>query len=177
MRRCLTLLSQKENSTFASAIQRKYVEPAGIEEFCQNLKMSGKSIATLNGSFDLLHPGHLEMLYQASLQADVLLVLLNTDTSIKAYKAPDRPLNPLEVRLQNMAALEMVHFVTWFDETDPCQILEKVRPNVHVNGGEYGENCIESNIVKKHGGTIHVVNLIDGYSTTNLINKIRKICD
>jgi len=171
------LLSQKENSTFASAIQRKYVEPKALEEFCQNLKNEGKTLATLNGSFDLLHPGHLEMLYQGSLQADVFLVLLNTDASIKAYKAPNRPLNPLEVRLQNMAALEMVNFVSWFDETDPCQVLEKIRPNVHVNGGEYGEDCIEAPTIQKHGGRLHIVKLIDGYSTTNLLNKIRKACD
>ncbi|MDN3506007.1 MAG: adenylyltransferase/cytidyltransferase family protein [Simkaniaceae bacterium] len=174
----MTLLSQIEkNSTFKAAIQKKYVEPNALEEFSKNLKENGRTIATLNGSFDLLHPGHLEMLYQAKQQADLLLVLLNTDASIQAYKNPNRPLNPLEVRLQNIAALEMVDCVSWFVETDPCQVLEKIRPDVHVNGGEYGEDCIEGPIVKKHGGRLHIVKLIDGYSTTNLINKIRKTCD
>ncbi|NGX26288.1 MAG: Bifunctional protein HldE [Chlamydiae bacterium] len=171
------LLSERKNSTFAGAIKRKYIDPKQIQSFCVKLKKNGQSIATLNGSFDLLHPGHLEMIYQASLQADVLFVLLNTDASIQAYKNPNRPINPLDVRLKLIAALEMVDYVSWFAETDPSAILEKVRPHVHVNGGDYGKDCIEEQVVKKHGGTLHIIELIDGYSSTNIIEKIRQTCD
>jgi len=171
------LLSERKNNTFAKAIKRKYVDPEYVHSFCEALRETNRTIATLNGSFDLLHPGHLEMIYQASMQADVLFILLNTDTSIQAYKGPDRPINPLEVRLQHIAALSMVDFVSWFDETTPCEILEQVRPNVHVNGSEYGADCIEAEVVKRYGGNIYVVELIGGYSSSNLIKKIRTTCD
>lgn len=159
--------------TFASFIQRKYVQPENLSSFCEELKKKGKRIVSLNGSFDLLHPGHLEMIYQASKQGDVLFLLLNTDASIQSYKGPDRPICPLEVRLQHVAALEMVDFVSWFSEENPIAILDKVRPHVHVNGSEYGENCIEADIVKKHGGSLHIVQLVEGYSSTYILQKIR----
>lgn len=136
----------------------------------------GKTIATLNGSFDLMHAGHLEMIYQASLQADVLILALNTDRSIQQYKSPLRPIIPLEFRLRMMAALEMVDYVTWFDETDPRQILSLIKPNVHVNGAEYGENCIEAEVVKSYGGKIHIVSLVPGLSTSQIIKKIVDTC-
>lgn len=71
-----------------------------------------------------------------------------------------------------MAALEFVDYVTWFDETDPRRILSEIKPDVHVNGAEYGENCIEAPTVKQHGGTIHIVQLIPGLSTSHIIKKI-----
>jgi bifunctional ADP-heptose synthase (sugar kinase/adenylyltransferase) len=76
-----------------------------------------------------------------------------------------------------VAALEMVHYVTWFDETDPLVILDIIRPDVHVNGSEYGESCIEAEVVKRHGGRMHIVSIIPGLSTTNIIGKIKQTCD
>lgn len=165
------MLLSKESS-FAELLKRKTISPEKIEEARDRLRGERKTIATLNGSFDLLHPGHLDMIFQASLQADCLWMLLNTDASIKGYKGPHRPINPLEVRLQHIAALEMVDYVSWFDELTPIPILERICPDVHVNGSEYGENCIEAPVVKKHGGRIHIVQLVPGYSSTNLIDKI-----
>ena len=114
------------------------------------------------------------MIFEASKQADVLIVALNTDDSIKQYKSPDRPIVPLENRLAMMAALEFVTYVTAFDETDPKAILEIIQPDVHVNGAEYGEDCLEANIVKQAGGRVHIVDLIPGLSTTNLLEKIKQ---
>lgn len=172
------LLSEKQNSpSFKESIQGKVLQPDALESTCKALKAEGKTIATLNGSFDLLHPGHFEMIYQASCQADVFILLLNSDASIQSYKNPNRPINPLEVRLQQIAALGMVDYVSWFEETDPCSVLEKIKPDVHVNGSEYGEACIEASVVERHGGKIHVVSLVDGYSSSNLIRKIRELCD
>ncbi len=164
------------DGSFAGAIRCKYIAPLELEEKILELKESGNTIATLNGSFDLLHAGHLEMIYQASLQADLLIVALNTDRSIQEYKSPLRPIIPLEYRLQMMAALEMVDYVTWFDETDPRRILEKIIPDVHVNGAEYGENCIEAEVVRRGGGRIHIVPLVPGLSTSEIIRKIIKTC-
>jgi len=165
-----------KNSFFAEAIQSKIIDPSTMEQKVQELRALGKTIATLNGSFDLMHAGHLEMIYQASLQADVLILALNTDRSIKEYKSPLRPIIPLEYRIRMMAALEMVDYVTWFDETDPRQILLRIKPDVHVNGAEYGENCIEAETVRATGGKIHIVSLVPGLSTSEIIKKIVSVC-
>jgi D-glycero-beta-D-manno-heptose 1-phosphate adenylyltransferase len=165
-----------KNKHFAEEAALKMIDPNRIEEKVAELRAQNKTIATLNGSFDLMHAGHLEMIYQASLQADVLIVALNTDRSIKEYKSPLRPIIPLEFRLRLIAALEMVDYVTWFDETDPRLLLVRIKPDVHVNGSEYGENCIEAEVVHTHGGKIHIVSLVPGLSTSQIINKIVKTC-
>lgn len=157
---------------WTDACRSKYVLPGVLKNKVADIRSEGKKIATLNGSFDLLHAGHLQIIYEASTVADILMVALNTDKSIKAYKSPDRPLISLEYRLQMMAALEFVDFVTWFDETDPCRILSEIQPDVHVNGAEYGENCIEAATVKQYGGRIHIVQLVPGLSTSQIIKKI-----
>jgi len=153
----------------------KQVPPEKLEEIVSSIREQGKTIATLNGSFDLLHAGHLEIIHEAKKQADCLIMALNTDRSIQQYKSPDRPLISLQHRLQMVAALGAVDFVTWFDETDPCKILSVIQPDVHVNGSEYGEDCIEASIVKKHGGRIHIVSLVPGLSTTQIIEKIKTL--
>jgi len=153
--------------------EQKYIAPEALMEKVLQLRQEGKTIATLNGSFDLLHAGHLKMIYEASEQADVLLMALNSDSSIQKYKSPLRPIVPLENRLEMVAALQFVDYVTYFDETDPIAFLEIVKPDVHVNGAEYGDECIEAKVVKNHGGRIHIVQLVPGLSTSNLIKKIK----
>jgi D-glycero-beta-D-manno-heptose 1-phosphate adenylyltransferase len=176
MMRSTMSLSPRAKS-YEQHCQRKVIAPSALEQVVHELKENGKTIATLNGSFDLLHAGHLEMIYQASLQADVLLMALNSDQSIQQYKSTLRPLIPLKFRMQMIAALEMVDYVTWFEETDPRELLKKIRPHVHVNGAEYGENCIEAEIVRNGGGRLHIVSLVPGLSTSSVINKIRETCD
>lgn len=158
------------------ALSTKIIDPLSLDEKIRELRQHNLTIATLNGSFDLMHAGHLEMIFQASCQADILIIALNTDRSIQEYKSPLRPIIPLEYRLSMMAALEMVDYVTWFDETDPRQILSQIKPDVHVNGAEYGENCIEAETVRKHGGKIHIVSLVPGLSTSQIIKKIVETC-
>lgn len=157
------------------AYKAKIIPPEQLGEKVAELRRNGKSIATLNGSFDLLHAGHLQIIYEASQVADVLIVALNSDESIQQYKSSDRPIIPLESRMQMMAALGFVDYVTWFDETDPRTVLGIIKPDVHVNGAEYGENCIEAETVKTHGGKIHIVQLVPGLSTTQIISKIQRI--
>lgn len=156
------------------AFQEKLIHPENLESHIEWLRHQGKKIATLNGSFDLLHAGHLQIIYEASLVADVLIVALNSDASIKKYKSPKRPIISLEYRLQMMAALGFVDYVTWFEETDPIRLLHIIKPDVHVNGAEYGENCIEAEAVKSHGGRIHIVQLVPGLSTSTIIKKIEQ---
>jgi rfaE bifunctional protein nucleotidyltransferase chain/domain len=166
----------RESSSFAEAACSKMIQPEQLEQKIVELRGNGCSIATLNGSFDLLHAGHLEMIYQAAKQADCLILALNTDRSIQEYKSPLRPIVPLEFRLQMLAALEMVDYVTWFDEVDPRPILSVIKPDVHVNGAEYGENCIEADVVRSYGGKIHIVALVPGLSTSQIVKKIVETC-
>ena len=155
----------------------KVIDPKNLEALITNLRSEGKAIATLNGSFDLMHAGHLYIIFEAAKTADVLIVALNTDSSIQRYKSPDRPIIALKYRLQMMAALMCVDFVTWFDETDPRALLGKIRPDVHVNGIEYGSQCIEKDVVEANGGKVHLVDRIDGLATSEIIKKIKTLCD
>jgi len=154
--------------------RKKIIDPSFLKNKIDLLKKEGKTIATLNGSFDLLHAGHLKIIYEASLLSDVLFVLLNTDESIKKYKNKKRPIISLEYRMQMVAALEFVDFVSWFNETNPINILKKIKPNIHVNGEEYGDNCIEKKVVEKYG-RLHIVKKDIPLSSSKIIEKIK--CD
>lgn len=154
--------------------KKKLIAPAELAAQVASLRKQGLSIVTLNGSFDLLHAGHLQIIFEASQQGDCLIVALNSDASIRQYKSPSRPLIPLEYRLQIMAALSFVNFITWFEETDPCQILSLIKPDVHVNGAEYGENCIEAATVRANGGRLYLVPRIPGLATSQIIEKVQQ---
>lgn len=155
--------------------QKKILPPDQIERKISEIRSAKKTIATLNGSFDLLHAGHLFILYEASLAADLLIVAVNSDASVKKYKDPQRPIVPLKSRMEMLCALSFVDYVTWFDETDPRTLLTKIKPDVHVNGAEYGENCIEAATVKTHGGKILLVPRIDGLATSDILKKIQEL--
>jgi D-glycero-beta-D-manno-heptose 1-phosphate adenylyltransferase len=167
-------MSQQPLRSWSAAYQDKIIHPDYLSSFVEKLKKEGRTIVTLNGSFDLLHAGHLQIIFEASQLGDCLIVALNTDESIKQYKSPKRPLVPLKYRLQMMTALGFVHYATWFEETDQRQILSIIQPHIHVNGSEYGENCIEAETVREHGGRIHIVQLVPGLSTSSLIQKIQQ---
>lgn len=164
------------NKLWKEKALEKIIDPKRIEEKIASMKAKGLKIATLNGSFDLLHAGHLHIIYEASKQADILVVALNSDKSIKAYKDKHRPIVPLQYRIEMMTAFYFVDFVTWFDETTPCRLLEIIKPHIHINGAEYGVDCIESEVVRQGGGRIHLVERVPGLSTTALIKKIKETC-
>lgn len=146
-----------------------------LKALVASLREQGKTIGTLNGSFDLLHSGHLHIIREAAAQADILIVGLNSDTSIHAYKGPDRPICPQEERAALMGALRWVDYVTLFDELNPIALLEEIRPDVHTNGAEYGADCIEAPVVQKYGGRIHIVPRMPALSTTELIERIVRL--
>jgi rfaE bifunctional protein nucleotidyltransferase chain/domain len=158
-----------------TAYQDKVIAPEQLEEAVKSIKASGKTIVTLNGSFDLMHAGHLHILYEAAQLADVLIVALNSDSSIQQYKSPLRPIIPLTYRLQMMAAIGFVDYVTWFEETDPIKLLTLIQPHIHVNGANYGEECIEAATVRQYGGRLHLTSLVPGLSTTEIVAKIKHL--
>ncbi|MCH9610219.1 MAG: Bifunctional protein HldE [Chlamydiales bacterium] len=149
----------------------KIIDPKDLDSLLPEIRR-GKRLATLNGSFDLLHAGHLYMLFEAAKVADILLILVNSDASVRAYKDKSRPIIPLRQRMEMLGALAFVDFVTSFEETDPRAILQKIGPDVHVNGVEYGENCIEAEIIKQMGAELHLVDRIPGLATSSIIDRI-----
>lgn len=161
--------------SFKEFSKTKIFSSSSLAHHLKEQRGMGKTLATLNGSFDLLHAGHLYILYEASQTADILVVALNTDASIKRYKNPSRPIIPLQERMEMVAALSIVDYVTWFDEDDPRSLLRLLRPDVHVNGAEYGENCIEAETVRECGGRLHLVDRIPGLATSQILTTIRNV--
>jgi D-beta-D-heptose 7-phosphate kinase/D-beta-D-heptose 1-phosphate adenosyltransferase len=152
----------------------RLVARSGLAPLATLLRAQGKRIVTLNGSFDLLHAGHLHILEEAKRQADVLIVGVNSDASVKRYKSADRPLIPEAERAQMLLALRCVDYVHVFDEDVPMPFLEEIKPDVHVNGSEYGTDCVEAPAVRQHGGRVHIVEKVPGLSTSQIVDKIRK---
>jgi rfaE bifunctional protein nucleotidyltransferase chain/domain len=128
-----------------------------------------------NGVFDVLHRGHVDYLAQARLLGAALLVGVNSDASARRLgKGPDRPLNSETDRARVLAALQAVDFVVVFDESTPCELIERVRPDIYVKGGDYDvESLRETALVRSWGGRAVAVPFVDGYSTTQLVERIR----
>lgn len=127
-----------------------------------------------NGSFDLLHVGHVRYLEAASRLGDVLVVGINSDASVKGYKGPNRPVVPQSERAEVVAALRCVDFTTIFDEPTAAQLIEALRPDVYVKGGDYGEGgktLPEAELVRAYGGEVHIIPFVEGHSTSELIRK------
>ncbi len=141
------------------------------------LKRAGKTIVTCNGSFDIFHTGHLKFLQEAKAQGDVLIIGLNSDTSIKRYKSKDRPIINQAGRAEMMAGFECVDYVTVFDETDPRELLKIIGPHVHVNGAEYGRDCIEAPLLREIGARLHLIKSYGGLSTSQIIEKIKRLVE
>lgn len=143
-----------------------------LAELSSTLKARRRRIVTINGSFDLLHSGHLHILSEAKRQGDVLIVGLNSDASVRRYKGPARPMVSERQRAEMLLALRMVDYVHIFDETDPIAFIEAVRPDVHVNGSEYGLECIEGEAVRRSGGTLHLVDRLPDLSTSRILSAL-----
>ena len=139
----------------------------------QQLRDEGKVVVTTNGCFDVLHLGHLRYLQAARKQGDVLVVAVNSDSSVRELKGENRPLIPDDERAEMLAGLECVDYVVIFPELTPIDLLDELKPNIHVKGGDYKlEQLIERDVVEKNGGKVLVGLNIPGKSTTNLIEVI-----
>lgn len=157
-------------SNYHNKIIRENIAPT-----FKNLKEQGKKIVFTNGCFDILHKGHIKTLYEAKRIGDILVVGINDDASIRRLKGFDRPIIPMESRLVVLAALEFVDYVIPFSEDTPLDIIKQVRPNVLVKGGDYDEDeIVGRELVLKLGGFIKIIDQVQGFSTTDIINKIQK---
>lgn len=148
-----------------------------IEELLSKVehwRRNGDSIVFTNGCFDILHIGHLQTLMQAQQEGTRLIVGLNSDDSVRRLKGETRPINTELERAQMLAALRCVEAVIIFPEDTPNTVLEALKPDVHVKGGDYRiEDLPEAEIVKKNGGRIAIINLVPNRSTTALIEKTK----
>jgi rfaE bifunctional protein nucleotidyltransferase chain/domain len=133
-----------------------------------------KKVAFTNGCFDLLHRGHVHVLRQARACGDVLIVGVNSDESVKQIKGSARPVLPESDRCELLGAMEMVDFVILFNESDPYDLIAAIQPDVLVKGGDWNsEKIIGADLVEEAGGSVVVVPYIKGFSTTEIIERIR----
>ncbi len=157
-------------SNYHNKIIRENIAPT-----FRNFKEQGKKIVFTNGCFDILHKGHIKTLYEAKRIGDILAVGINDDASTRRLKGFDRPIIPMESRMAVLAALEFVDYVIPFSEDTPLEIIKQVRPNVLVKGGDYDEDeIVGRELVLKLGGFIKIIDQVQGFSTTDIINKIQK---
>jgi rfaE bifunctional protein nucleotidyltransferase chain/domain len=146
-----------------------------ISEIAEKLRSEGKTVVTTNGSFDILHVAHVNLLEKAKVEGDVLIVLLNSDSSIKRFKGETRPIVSENERARIIAGLESVDYVVIFDEDKPTTLLEKIKPHVHVKGGSFVPERIaeETAAFLEWDGKFKNFDLEEGFSTTNIIDRIK----
>jgi D-beta-D-heptose 7-phosphate kinase/D-beta-D-heptose 1-phosphate adenosyltransferase len=142
--------------------------------FAADVRARGGKVVFTNGVFDLLHPGHIRYLQDARKLGDALIVGLNSDASVRANKGPKRPITPEAERAEILAALECVDAVAIFDEETPADIIRRIQPDVLVKGADWeADNIVGRDTVEARGGKVVRMQLSRGYSTTELIKKIR----
>lgn len=137
-----------------------------------NLKANGKKVVFTNGCFDIIHKGHTTYLELARTLGDFLIIGLNSDISVTKLKGPNRPINQETIRATNLLKLDYVDAVTIFSEETPQKIIEELRPDFLVKGGDYEpENIVGADCVRSDGGQVVILPFISGHSTTNIIEK------
>jgi D-beta-D-heptose 7-phosphate kinase/D-beta-D-heptose 1-phosphate adenosyltransferase len=147
-----------------------------LKEKIDRLREEGKKIVFTNGCFDILHVGHTRYLREAKKLGDILILALNSDSSVRGLKGDRRPLIPEEERADVVASLEAVDYVTLFDEPTPLTLIEYLKPDILVKGGDWKEeDVVGRDAIKQWGGSVVIIPEIKGASTTNIIEKIRDI--
>ena len=154
-------------------IYDKILDDKSLEEKLNLWRKEGKTIVFSNGCFDILHRGHVEYLSKAADLGDMLIIGLNTDSSVKRIKGPSRPVNDEKARAVVLAALGFVDAIMFFEEDTPYNLIKRVQPDVLVKGKDYkAEDIVGYDIVDGNGGRVETIELVDGFSTTNTIEKM-----
>ena len=140
-----------------------------------NAVREGKKVVFTNGCFDVIHRGHVSYLAQARDLGDLLVLGLNSDSSVRRLKGPTRPVNDEESRALVLASLECVDYVVLFDEDTPYRLIDAVQPDILVKGGDYQiDQIVGYDIVKAHGGEVLTLPFVDGFSSTSIINRLKQ---
>ena len=146
-----------------------------LVKIVKNLKAKGKRIVFTNGCFDLLHIGHVRYLEEAKARGDVLVVGVNSDSSVRKLKGPKRPILPEEERAEILSGLGCVDYVTLFDEIDPLKLITSLHPDVLVKGGDWAkEQIVGKEEVERSEGEVLIIPFVKKASTSNLIETILK---
>lgn len=156
-------------------VPAKYKSVDELSAMSAQARKAGRVVVFTNGCFDLVHRGHIYLLRQAKALGDILIVGLNSDVSVKMIKGPDRPIMPEADRIELIAALEMVDYVVVYSEPDPYRIIAAIKPNVLVKGGDWSaDEIVGADVVEQNGGRVAVVPYLPEFSTTQIIERIRK---
>ena len=146
-----------------------------LNSLLEKLRNEGKKIVTTNGCFDILHVGHVRYLEKTKTFADVLIVALNSDRSVKSIKGDSRPINKEEDRAEVLSALRCVDYVVLFDEDSPIDLLLQIKPDVYTKGADYTvETLPEAKPIMENGGRVEFISFVEGKSTTSIINKMKE---
>lgn len=144
-----------------------------IQKVSAALRAKGKKIVFTNGCFDILHYGHVMYLKRAKERGDILIVALNSDSSVKKIKGPGRPILNQHDRSAIIAALASVDYVVIFNQDTPLEVIKKVKPDILIKGSDWGKNnIVGADFVKSCGGKVSTITLAKGRSTTDIINKV-----
>lgn len=156
------------------SIQHKILDHNNLIVWLQHIRLANKKMVFTNGCFDILHRGHVEYLAQAADLADVLIIGLNTDSSVRKLKGSHRPVQDEKSRALVLASLGFVHAVVLFNEETPYELIKTVQPDILVKGSDYKpEEIVGYDILKSYGGKVVTIDMVEGYSTTAIINQIK----
>ena len=156
-----------------TTIKNKLLSREALETKLAEWRSAGKTIVFTNGCFDILHRGHVEYLAQAADLGDKLIIGLNTDASVKRLKGESRPVNDEKSRALLLSALQFVDVVVFFDEDTPYELIKQVQPDILVKGNDYKpEEIVGYDIVTAKGGKVLTIDLVKGFSTTNIISRL-----
>jgi D-beta-D-heptose 7-phosphate kinase/D-beta-D-heptose 1-phosphate adenosyltransferase len=157
-------------------ISDKILNLENLPEIISELKYLHKTIAFTNGCFDILHYGHIQLLIECASLADILIVGVNSDISVKHIKGLERPINNEKSRTMTLSSLLMVDYVVLFNEDTPIELIKNIRPDILLKGGDWTEDkIVGSDFVRSYNGIVKVIPYIKGYSTTETISKIEKL--
>ncbi len=153
-------------------MKNKILALKDLEAIVEKLNLDNRIVLT-NGCFDLLHAGHVRYLSKAASLGDVLIIAVNSDNSVKKLKGDSRPLIPLEERMELLAALEAVDYVTSFSTETCSPVIETIKPDIYVKGGDYSSDTLpEWSTVNEYGGDVKFIEMTTERSTSGIIEKI-----
>lgn len=159
-----------------TSLERKFRFSESLGREIRRLKHGGKKVVFTNGCFDLLHPGHVRYLEKARATGDILIVALNTDASVRRIKGSGRPILQERERAEVLCALSCVDYVTTFDEETPQKLIERLLPDVLVKGGDWAlHQIVGREIVEQNGGKVLTIHFERGFSTSDIIRRIRAV--
>ncbi len=155
---------------------KKLVSIRKLLEILRTEKEKGKKIVFTNGCFDIIHVGHIRYLKKARALGDLLVLGLNTDSSVKILKGKSRPIMSEKERAEILGSLEMIDYIVLFNEETPLKLISKIKPDILVKGADYkGKEVVGTDVVKAFGGRVKLIKFEDGKSTSALIKKIKKL--